>query len=161
MDQLLRYIHFPSFILGFTFCVFLSFIRPSLLLIFGGLISFLRVIIIFGISSAVVIFIFKSQQQTEGDGRIESSKDSFQVKNKVGEIHDGFRRESPDEIGEYRYFPIPITKFENDPKEIPSMNVIRSREKRRDVPKANAADKYDKTLRYENFVKMASKPKKC
>lgn len=162
MNQLLRNIHIPSFILGFIFCVFLSFIRPGLVSIFGGLISFLKVVTIFGICTAAVFLVLKPQQQQQiwGNSRIVSANNRFQVENRASEIRDAIRQEAHNETGEYNYFPIPIRKFEDDPKEIPSQNVVQCRETKVKIRSPDAEKHYDKTLRYENFVKMAQKPRK-
>ncbi|KAK5960464.1 uncharacterized protein PWA37_001886 [Arxiozyma heterogenica] len=162
MNQLLQNVHIPSFILGFIFCMFLSLIRPGLLSIFGGLISFFKVVTIFGMCTAAVFVILKSQQQQQiwRDRRSVSMDSRPDVANTVSGIRDGVRQEAHNETGEYNYFPIPITKFENDPKEIPSRSALQSREMKVKVSSDDIENKYDKTLRYENFVKMAQKSRK-
>lgn len=168
MNSVINGVHIPSFALGFGSCVLLYYLKPGLISIFGGLISFLKVAIVFGIITAGVVFAFKSQPQLENKNKnnsitIQESKLNS-VPGRLGTIKS---KEANIQDGEFKYFPIPVTKFEDDPqRQIPnsrfgesSIQSIEPDESITDSKNYYVEEKvkYDKTLRYENFVKMASK----
>lgn len=177
MNQVVNGIHIPSFALGFGSCVLLYYLKPGLISIFGGLISFLKVFAIFVIITAGIVFAIKSQPQQQDKNVNEQDGKFNTVPGRIGTIKS---KEANIEDGEFKYFPIPVTKFEDDQQRQlhksrfgeSSIQSIQSNESMTESttdyytekPSTNSKDyyvedpnKYDKTLRYENFVKMASK----
>ncbi|CAL9735133.1 hypothetical protein MOSE0_G07756 [Monosporozyma servazzii] len=163
MNNIINGIHIPSFALGFGSCVLLYYLKPGLVTIFGGLISFLKVSIVFAIITGGVVFALKSQPQHDKKDIAQESK----LRSIPGRLDTIKSKEANIQDGEFNYFPIPVTKFEDDPqRQIPHSRYEEISNQSIQLDKSMAdsknyyveeTNKYDKTLRYENFVKMASK----
>lgn len=154
MNEIVKRIDTLSFLLGFNTCVLLYYLRPGLISIFGGIISFIKIFIIFGIGIGSVIFVLKSHQQRQINDPVVLEETPKKVNDDLKgneKVHDDLK----EDVREYKYFPIPITKLSDSEKLVPSHTPhVENAQK---VSVTESDNKYDKTLRYENFVKMASK----
>lgn len=101
-------VHIPSFLLGLLGSILLYFLSPGLALVLGGLVSFLRFIIICGGIAGTLYFIYLNRNKIN---RLNGGDENNMIQTKAND----YKMQGNTKVGgEFRYFNIPITKLNND-----------------------------------------------
>lgn len=105
-------VHIPSFLLGFLGSILLYFLSPGITLVLGGLVSFIRFIVICGGIVGVGYFIYLNKDKIAENPR--------RTNNGNGKVNDSIQPAKAYDVnikgnakvgGEFKYFNIPITKL--------------------------------------------------
>ncbi|CAB4254229.1 similar to Saccharomyces cerevisiae YOR097C Putative protein of unknown function [Maudiozyma barnettii] len=102
-------VHIPSFLLGLLGSILLYFLSPGIMLVLGGLVSFIRFIVICGGIVGVVYFAYINRGKIGEHPKLGRNGDGGEQGTKA---HDANIKGNSKVGGEFKYFNIPITKLD-------------------------------------------------
>ncbi|SMN18949.1 similar to Saccharomyces cerevisiae YOR097C Putative protein of unknown function [Maudiozyma saulgeensis] len=101
-------VHIPSFLLGLLGSILLYFLSPGIMLVLGGLVSFIRFIVICGGIVGVAYFVYINRGKL-GENPSRDRKGNDEASG--NKAHDVNIQGNSKVGGEFKYFNIPITKL--------------------------------------------------